>query len=111
LAAARWADQHDVRLGDLDVIGLAAMTQSLVVIVHSNSKNALRLILADHIVIEDLANLLGRRHAILGLDEGGLALLAADVHAQLDALVADEHGRPGDELPHLMLALAAEAAI
>src|SRR5690606_41670651 len=31
--------------------------------------------------------------------------------AQLDALVADEHRGPGDQLSHLMLALAAEGAV
>ena len=39
-----------------------------------------------------------------------LVLLADDVHAELDAFIADEHGRPGDQLPHLVLALAAEAS-
>ena len=38
-------------------------------------------------------------------------LVADDVVAQLDAFVADEHRRPGDQLLHLMLALAAEGAI
>src|SRR6516225_492114 len=32
-------------------------------------------------------------------------------YAQLDALVADENGRAGDELAHLVLALAAERAM
>ena len=31
--------------------------------------------------------------------------------SQFDALVADEHGRAGDELAHLVLALAAERTI
>jgi hypothetical protein len=38
-------------------------------------------------------------------------LVANDVVAQLDALVADEHRRAGDELAHLVLALAAERAV
>ena len=38
-------------------------------------------------------------------------LLADDVHAQLDAFIADEHGRAGNELAHLVLALAAERAV
>jgi hypothetical protein len=33
-----------------------------------------------------------------------------DVEADLDALVADIHGGPGNQFPHLMLALAAKAA-
>src|SRR6516165_5361584 len=36
----------------------------------------------------------------------GLVLLADDVRAQFDALVADEYGRAGDELAHLVLDLA-----
>jgi len=46
-----------------------------------------------------------------GLDERVLILLPDDVHAQLDAFIADEHGRTGDQLTHLMLALAAEGAV
>src|SRR5262249_57163293 len=45
------------------------------------------------------------------LHQRGLVLLADDVHAQLDALVADEHGRSGNELAHLVLALATERAV
>src|SRR3712207_9162047 len=33
------------------------------------------------------------------------------IHAELDALVADEHRRPGDQLAHLVLALPAEGAV
>jgi hypothetical protein len=40
-----------------------------------------------------------------------LHLLADDVVAELDALVADEHGRARDQLAHLVLALAAEGAV
>ncbi len=47
--------------------------------------------------------------ALAALVGGGL--LADDVVAQLDALVADEHRRAGDELAHLVLALAAERAV
>jgi hypothetical protein len=38
-------------------------------------------------------------------------LLADDVHAQLDAFIADENRRPGDELSDLMLALSAERTV
>jgi hypothetical protein len=38
-------------------------------------------------------------------------LLADDVHAQFDALVADENRRPRDEFMDLMLAFAAERAV
>src|SRR5262249_52721201 len=55
--------------------------------------------------------LLGERNAVARLHQRGLVLLADDVHAQFDALVADEHGRTSDELAHLVLALAAERAV
>ena len=48
--------------------------------------------------------------AVLLAERAGLGLFADDVVAQLDAFVADEHGRAGDELPHLVLRLAAEAS-
>src|SRR5262249_36692884 len=51
------------------------------------------------------------RNAVARLDQRGLVLLVDDVHAQFDALVADEYGRAGDELAHLVLALAAERAV
>jgi hypothetical protein len=50
-------------------------------------------------------------NALARLHHRGLVLLADDVHAQFDAFVADEHRRSGDQLAHLMLALAAERAI
>src|SRR6202011_5986800 len=51
------------------------------------------------------------RDAVARLHQRGLVLLADDVHAQFDAFVADEYRRAGDELAHLVLALAAERAI
>jgi hypothetical protein len=38
-------------------------------------------------------------------------LVADDFVAQVNALVADEHRRTGDQLLHLVLALAAERAV
>src|SRR6185436_13082536 len=66
---------------------------------------------ADDIIVQHLENLLGGRHALLGFHEGGLVLLPDDLHAEFDALVADEHGRAGDQFPDLVLALAAERAV
>jgi hypothetical protein len=80
-------------------------------VVHRDGEDALGVALADHVIVEVLADLERRRNAVAGLDEGGLGLLADDVVAQLDAFVADEHGGAGDELPHLVLRLAAEGAI
>src|SRR6201982_2218971 len=74
-------------------------------------EHLLGMVLTDNIVVENFANLLGRRNAVTRLHQRGLVFLADDVHAQFDAFVADENGRTGDELAHLMLALAAERAI
>jgi hypothetical protein len=38
-------------------------------------------------------------------------LFADDIHAELDAFIANEHRRSRDELAHLMLALSAERTI
>ena len=104
-------EQQDVRLGDLDVVVLRAMGQPLVVVVHRDREDLLRMVLPDDVVIEDLADLLRRRHPVARLHEVRLVLLADDIHAQLDAFVADEHGGPGDELPDLVLRLPAERAV
>ena len=111
LARTRRADQQDVGLGQFDVAVLRGVIEPLVVIVHRDRQHPLGLRLADHVIVQDLADLARGRNAVLALDQRGLALLADDVHAQFDAFVADEHGRPGDELANLMLALAAERAV
>ena len=112
LAAAGRADQQDVGLGELDVgAGLGAVVEALVMVVDGDREHALGAVLADHIIVEHLADLGRGRDPVAGLDQRRLGLLADDVVAQLDAFVADEHGRPGDELPHLMLRLAAERAV
>ncbi len=111
LAAARRADQHDVGLLQLHVGILRRVVQPLVVVVHRHRQHPLGDLLADHVVVEHLADLVRRRHAVRRLDQIALGLLADDVHAELDALVADEHGRTRDQLADLMLALAAERAI
>ena len=111
LAAAGRADQQDVRLGQLDVVVLGGVVEPLVVIVDRDREHALGVALADDIVVEDGADLARRRHAVARLHQRGFVLLADDVHAQLDALVADEDRRPGDELADFVLALAAERAV
>ena len=90
---------------------LRGVVQALVVVVDGDREHALGVVLADHVVVEDLADLARRRHAVARLHQRGLVLLADDVHAQLDAFIADEHGRAGDQLADLVLALAAERAV
>ena len=90
---------------------LAAVGEALVVIVHSDGEHALGVVLTDHVVGQYLTDLGGGGYTIAALDPRALVLLADDIHAELDALVADEHGRPRDELAHLVLALPAERAV
>src|SRR5262249_32274772 len=107
LARAGRADQQDVRLRELDVVVFGLVVETLVVIMDRDREHLLSVILTDDIVIENFAYLLRGRNAIARLRQRGFILLADNVHAQLDALVADEYGRAGDELAHLVLALAA----
>ena len=111
LAGAGRPAQQDVRFRQLDVIVLRRVTESLVVVVHRDGQDALGLVLANHIIVEDRPDFLGRRHPILGLHQGGLALLTDDVHAEFDAFIADEYSRTGNPLPDLVLALTAETAV
>src|SRR5829696_3654514 len=111
LARARRSDQQDVRLRELDVVVLRRMREALVVVVDRDREHLFGMVLADDVVVEDAADLLRRRHPVAGLHERGFRLLADDVHAQLDAFIADEHRRTGDELADLVLALAAERAV
>src|SRR5688572_4729333 len=111
LAGAGGADQQYIRLLQLDVAVIVAGLDALVVVVNGHRQDLLGALLTDHVLIED------------GLDLGRLGkgadlprlflfpLLGDDVVAELDALVADVDGGPGDELAHIVLALAAERAL
>ena len=69
-------------------------------------------ILADDIVVKYLIYLVRSRQLAAGAGAGLLLnLLADDVVAEIDALVADKHRWSRDELAHLVLALAAERAV
>src|SRR5690606_27318533 len=62
--------------------------------------------------VESVADLPGRGDlAILLSGNAALGFLADNVVAQLDALIADEHRRAGDQLANLVLRLPAEAAV
>jgi hypothetical protein len=89
----------------------SGVVQPLVMIVDGDRENLLGVILPDHIVVQHLVDFERRRHAIARLHQRGFVFLADDVHAKLDAFVADEDRRTGDQLPHFVLALAAEGAV
>jgi hypothetical protein len=81
-------------------------------VVDGDRKDALGVVLADHVLIERAADRLRvegeARLRILRC--GGPAILVEDVLAELDALVADVDAGPGDQLVDLVLALPAEGA-
>src|ERR1700729_1314145 len=90
---------------------LGGVIEALIVIMDRNREHPLGLGLANHIIVENLAYFSRGRDTVLAFDKRGLALLANNVHAQLDTFIADEHGGSGDELADFMLAFAAERAI
>src|SRR6516162_10004579 len=83
----------------------------MLMIMDGDREHLLGVALADDVVVENLPDFLRVRNAVPRFSQRGLVLLLDDVLAQLDAFIADELGRSGDELAHLLLALAAERAI
>ncbi|MND40891.1 hypothetical protein D3C80_316380 [compost metagenome] len=80
-------------------------------VVNGDRQDALGLLLANDVLIENLDDVLGRGNAVAGLDHRGLVLFANDVHAQFDAFIADEYCRSCNQLADLVLALSAEGAV
>src|ERR1700730_17942891 len=105
------SDQQDVRLRQFDVVMLGLVIEPLIVIVNRNRQHLFGMVLADNVVVEDLADFLRGRDAVARFHQRGLVLLADDVHAKFDTFVADEDGRSGNELAHLVLALTAKRAV
>src|SRR6185312_14963173 len=68
-------------------------------------------LLADHVLVEDLLDLVRLRELVPCPLGAVLELLANDVVAELDTLITDKDGRAGDELADLVLALPTEGAV
>ena len=110
LAAARRAEQEDVRLLQLDVVVGRAHLHALVVVVDGDGERALRGLLADHVLVQQRVDL-GRARKVVEVEVSGSGeLLVDDLVAEVDAFVADVDPGAGDQLLDLTLALAAEAA-
>ena len=80
-------------------------------VVDGHREDLLGRLLADHVLVEDGLDLVGLRELVAAALGALVELLADDVVAELDALVADEHGRAGNELAHFVLTLAAERTV
>src|SRR5438094_460668 len=80
-------------------------------IMDRDREHLLGVVLADDVVVEGLADRLRGRNIVARFRQRRLVLLADDVQAKLDALVANEDGGPGNKLAYLVLALAAERAV
>ena len=86
---------------------------ALVVVVDRHRQGTFRRLLAYDVLFEEREDLPGLRKIEIG--DGAVTGLGHplfdDLVAELDALVADVHAGPGDELLHLLLALTAERAL
>ena len=112
LAHAGRPEQEDVRLVQLDVVlpARGARVDALVVVVHGHGERLLGVFLADHVLVEDVLDLLRRRDLRDRFRDLALLVLRQDFIAQRDALVADVDRGPGNELPYRVLGLSAERA-
>ena len=112
LAAAGRAEQHDVRLLQLDVVldRVLGHLNALVVVVDGDREHPLGGLLADHVLLEDVVDLERLREALELEGRRRGELLVDDLVAEIDALIADVDARAGDQLLDLALRLAAEAA-
>ena len=87
---------------------LGRVIAPLLMDVHGNSEDTLGVILTNDIGIENRLDFFGGWNTVTRLDERILVLFADDIHAQLNAFIADEYGWACNKLANLMLALAAE---
>src|SRR5205823_5927470 len=95
-------------LVELHVVLHGGGVDALVVVVDRDRERLLRLLLTDHVLIEDVLDL--RRCGYLGDRFGNFALFVfrEDLVAEGDALVADVDRRARDELPDRVLRLSAK---
>ncbi len=81
-------------------------------VINRNRQNTLCLLLANHILVQDLINFFwDRQLCAVAISRGFLDFFANDVVAQIDALVTDEHRGPCNQFSHFVLAFATEGAI
>ena len=89
------------------------MAQALVVVINRNRERALGPNLTYNILVEDCEDFVRSGQARFGRTLGRLSdrLIADDVVAKFDALVANEYRRARNQLADFVLALSAKRAI
>ena len=80
-------------------------------VVDGHRQDAFGAFLADDIFVENFLDFLGLGELVAGALSALLELFADYVVAELDAFVADENGRSGDEFSNLVLALSTKRAV
>ncbi len=111
LARTGRTDQQDVRFGQFDLVVARTRFQTLVVVVDRDREHLLGAVLANHVLIENVEDLL-RLGQVTACRSGlFLKFFTNDVVAELHAFIADEYGRARNQLADFVLALAAERAI
>ena len=111
LAGAGRTDHQDIAFLQLHIL-VAAEINALVVVVHRHGQRHLGCLLPDNILVQHVVYLLGRRqlvHAVYTVGGRGVAVVQ-DIHAQLDALVANSDTGTLNHAMDLTLRLAAERA-
>ena len=102
---------QDVGFCQFHVVVLGAVVKALVVIVHGHRKNPLGVVLTDHVIVQHGEDVVRARHSVAGFDHVGLVLFTDDIHAELNAFIADEYGWARNKLTDLMLTFSAKRAI
>ena len=77
-------------------------------VVDRHGELLLGLLLSDDVLVEEAEDLVGRREGGAGRAALALLVVGDDVVADVHALVADEDGRSGDQLPDVVLVLVTE---
>src|SRR5690606_22051666 len=107
------ADQQDIALAEFNFVFLAGgEAQTFVVVVHGNGQHFLGVLLADHVLIENIFDFVWRRQFVaIFVASVLLHFLTDDVVAEIHALVTNENGRASDQFANFVLAFATEGAV
>ena len=78
-------------------------------VIYRYCEYAFRLLLTNHVLVEDLVNFRGDRQlGIFALSAGFLNFLTDNIVAEVDTLISNKNRRARNQLAHLILALATE---